>query len=69
MFSQGLVQEFGFLRRKFLTSPLEEESQTTKGLHMDKIILNKKVKDVLVTLVGGGKKVSKKEKEAAPAII
>ena len=52
-----------------MTSSLKEESQTPKGLHMDKIILNKKGKDVLATLLGGGKKMMKEEKEAAPGIV
>ena len=69
LFSQHPVQELTFLRRNFLASPLEEESQSTKGLHMDKIILNKNEKGVLVTLVGGGRKMKKEEKDAAPGII
>ena len=38
-------------------------------LYIDKIILNMKGKDVLVTLVGDGERVRKEEIEIAPGII
>lgn len=52
-----------------MTNLSGEEAQTPKSLHIDKIILNIKGKDVLVTLVGDGERVRKKEIEIAPGII
>ena len=69
LFSPDGVQKLTLLRRSFLTNLSGEEAQTPKSLHIDKIILNMKGKDVLVTLVGDGERVRKEEIEIEPGII
>lgn len=43
-------------KKQFLTCLFDEDSQPPKDLNMDKILVNKEGKDVLVPLVGGGEK-------------
>ena len=68
LFSPNGVQKLALLR-SFLTSLFGEEAQTPKSLHIEKIILTMKRKDVLVTLVGDGERMRKEETEVAPGII
>lgn len=53
-------------KKQFLICLFDEDSQPPKDLNMDKILVNKEGKDVLVPLVGGGEKMWKEENEVAP---